>query len=133
MFYLLLEKANVPEEVTAILERTGLKGSVVMRCSNHSIDNSAEEVDGRRVDGDEVHALLLHLVCLFISNTSAGYGRKELHPIPPFHDYGFDGFSTFPASSGTHPSIHSSPSMTDPKWVRFLSIVHFNTFQESCR
>ena len=133
MFYLLLEKANVPEEVTAILERTGLKGSVVMQCSGHHIDNSAEEVDGRRVDGDEVHALLLCLVCLFIDNSLAGYGRKKLHPIPPFRDYGFDGFNTFQASSGIHASIRSSPSMTDPKWVRFLSIVHFNTFQESCR
>ena len=82
MFYLLLEKANVPEEVTAILERTGLKGSVVMRCSNHSIDNSAEEVDGRRIDGDEVHALLLHLVCLFISSMLVVYGRNS---IPSLH------------------------------------------------
>ena len=95
MFYLLLEKANVPEEVTAILERTGLKGSVVMRCSSHSIDNSAEEVDGRRVDGDEVHALLLHLVCLFISNTSAGYGRKE--PIPSLHSMIMDSMDSVPS------------------------------------
>ena len=29
VFYLLLERANVPEEVTSILEKTGLKGTVV--------------------------------------------------------------------------------------------------------
>ena len=28
MFYLLLERANVPEEVSSILEATGLKGEV---------------------------------------------------------------------------------------------------------
>ena len=68
VFYLLLEKANVPEEVTAILEKTGLKGSVAILCMYNHVDNFAEEVDGRRIDGDEVLSFFYPLSCLFRSS-----------------------------------------------------------------
>ena len=85
MFYLLLEKANVPEEVTAILERTGLKGSVVILHCCNCIDDSTEEVDGRRVDGDEVLSLFLVLVCLLINRVVLINRREQGHLIPQFH------------------------------------------------
>ncbi len=65
VFYLLLEHANLPEEVTAILEATGLRGEVVFRYM-WKVDCAEETVSRRGVDGNQVlQSFVVCLLCCF--------------------------------------------------------------------
>ena len=70
VFYLLLERANLPEEVTAILEATGLRGEVVFR-DMWKVDCAEETVSRRGADGNQVlQSFVVCAVCCFPQQSS---------------------------------------------------------------